>query len=76
MMYLYNLLLSYTVQNSKATSQHSSSAILAFSEVDQNNFRFGNINGLGNLTVQVGTTAYMHCPVVNLEEREVRNLER
>lgn len=34
-------------------------------------FRFGNVRGLGNLTVQVGSTAYLHCPVVNLGEREV-----
>ena len=35
------------------------------------NFRFGSIHGLTNVTVQVGTIAYMHCPVVNLGEREV-----
>ena len=34
-------------------------------------FRFGSVHGLTNVTVQVGTIAYMHCPVVNLGEREV-----
>ena len=38
---------------------------------ENNNFRFGNVNGLRNVTVQVGTIAYMHCPVVNLGERQV-----
>ena len=38
---------------------------------DTDNFRFGSIHGLTNVTVQVGTIAYMHCPVVNLGEREV-----
>lgn len=38
---------------------------------ENGNFRFGNVNGLTNVTVQVGTIAYMHCPVVNLGERQL-----
>ena len=38
---------------------------------ESENFRFGSVHGLTNVTVQVGTIAYMHCPVVNLGEREV-----
>ena len=41
------------------------------SDLENEKFRFGNINGLTNVTVQVGTIAYMHCPVVNLGERTV-----
>merc|ERR1711944_128945 len=38
---------------------------------ESENFRFGSVHGLTNVTVQVGTIAYMHCPVVNLGEREI-----
>ena len=44
------------------------------SDLENEKFRFGNINGLTNVTVQVGTIAYMHCPVVNLGERTVSNI--
>ena len=37
-------------------------------------FSFGKTDGLQNVTVQVGSTAYMHCPVIHLGEREVNNL--
>ena len=35
-------------------------------------FSFGKTEGLHNVTVQVGSNAYLHCPVVNLGEKEVR----
>ena len=64
---------SFTVRNTGDTSRRSS--LLEGASEDENNendnFRFGNIHGLTNVTVQVGTIAYMHCPVVNLGEREV-----
>ena len=34
-------------------------------------FSFGKTDGLQNVTVQVGSTAYLHCPVIHLGEREV-----
>ena len=34
-------------------------------------FSFGKTDGLQNVTVQVGSTAYLHCPVLHLGEREV-----
>lgn len=34
-------------------------------------FSFGKTDGLQNVTVQVGSTAYLHCPVIHLGQREV-----
>ena len=34
-------------------------------------FSFGKTQGLQNVTVQVGSTAYLHCPVIHLGEKEV-----
>jgi len=34
-------------------------------------FSFGKTDGLQNVTVQVGSTAYLHCPVLHLGEREL-----
>ena len=38
----------------------------------KDSFRFGQ--GIGNLTIQVGSTAYLHCPVSGLGEREVSSV--
>jgi hypothetical protein len=34
-------------------------------------FSFGKVEGFQNVTIQVGSTAYLHCPVLNLGLREV-----
>ena len=34
---------------------------------------FAFSDGGENVTVQVGSTAYLHCPVINLGERDVRS---
>ena len=34
-------------------------------------FSDGGGGGGENVTVQVGSTAYLHCPVINLGERDV-----
>lgn len=39
-------------------------------------FRFAKLEGYGNLTIQVGSTAYLHCPVVNLGERPLSWVRR
>jgi len=39
-------------------------------------FSFGKTDGLQNVTVQVGSTAYMHCPVIHLGERELSWVRR
>jgi len=39
--------------------------------VDHELFTFGQ--GVNNITIQVGSTAFLHCPVNNLNEREVIN---
>ena len=39
-------------------------------------FRFAKLEGYGNLTIQVGSTAYLHCPVVNLGERPVSHTQK
>jgi len=39
-------------------------------------FSFGKTEGLQNVTVQVGSTAYMHCPVIHLGERELSWVRR
>ena len=39
-----------------------------------NHFHFAKLEGYGNLTIQVGSTAYLHCPVVNLGERPVSHI--
>ena len=39
-----------------------------------NRFHFAKLEGYGNLTIQVGSTAYLHCPVVNLGERPVSHI--
>ena len=62
-----------SVRNSRDTSLQSLSSVGQSSDSEQDIFRFGNVNGLANVTVQVGTAAYMHCPVINLGEREVSN---
>ena len=60
------------VRNAGDISLRSSLSEDQFEKDSENgNFRFGNVNGLKNVTVQVGTIAYMHCPVVNLGERQV-----
>ena len=41
-------------------------------EAYHDDFRFAKLEGYGNLTIQVGSTAYLHCPVINLGERPVR----
>ncbi len=47
---------------------------MIFFSVDspKDSFRFGQ--GIGNLTIQVGSTAYLHCPVSGLGEREVSSV--
>ena len=37
---------------------------------------FAFSDGGENVTVQVGSTAYLHCPVINLGERDVRSEHR
>ena len=53
----------------------NSKSDLLFSFIDapgQNQeFSFGNTHGLHNVTVERGSTAYLHCPVINLGEKEV-----
>ena len=68
----YIQILSFTVRNSGSNREIRSSLMEdSSSDLENEKFRFGNINGLTNVTVQVGTIAYMHCPVVNLGERTV-----
>jgi len=61
------------VRNSKDSSIHNTLSDQPRMEEgeESENFRFGSVHGLTNVTVQVGTIAYMHCPVVNLGEREI-----
>jgi len=59
------------VRNSGESSLHTLSDQPLEDGDETENFRFGSIHGLTNVTVQVGTIAYMHCPVVNLGEREL-----
>ena len=64
---------SFSVRNSgELSNQNTLSDQPIMDDSDESeNFRFGSVHGLTNVTVQVGTIAYMHCPVVNLGEREV-----
>lgn len=39
-------------------------------------FSFGKTDGLQNVTVQVGSTAYLHCPVIHLGQRELSWVRR
>jgi len=39
-------------------------------------FSFGKTVGLQNVTVQVGSTAYLHCPVIHLGEKELSWVRR
>lgn len=39
-------------------------------------FHFDKLQGLGNVTIQVGSTAYLHCPVINLGENVVSWVRR
>lgn len=45
-------------------------------EAYHDDFRFSKLEGYGNLTIQVGSTAYLHCPVVNLGERPLSWVRR
>ena len=68
----YIQILSFIVRNAGSNREIRSSLMEdSSSDLENEKFRFGNINGLTNVTVQVGTIAYMHCPVVNLGERTV-----
>ena len=42
--------------------------------IGSESFRFGKTDGLQNVTVQVGSSAYLHCPVINLGEKEVNSM--
>ena len=67
----------FLVRNSKDSSiQNTLSDQPRMEEGEESeHFRFGSVHGLTNVTVQVGTIAYMHCPVVNLGEREVSDVD-
>lgn len=44
--------------------------------IGSESFRFGKTDGLQNVTVQVGSSAYLHCPVINLGEKELSWVRR